>query len=174
MKPGVDLVKIGAAVQEKITSYGFKSIDNLTGHSMQRYLLHAGVSIPNVANSAHQDTPKTGDVIAIEPFASTGAGHVIAGPGSNIYLCKDSVNLRLIRNNQSKLMFDKVKQKFKTLPFAQRWFEEQFSNSEFALRKLLFNRLIRHYPQLIDAKKGLVSQAEHTVILTEEGCEIIT
>jgi methionyl aminopeptidase len=174
MKPGVNLADIGAAVQKMITSYGFKPIDNLTGHSMQRYILHAGVSIPSVPNAANNTTLKAGDVLAIEPFATTGAGHVISGGGSNIYLCKNFINLRLIRDSRSKLMFDKVKKTFKTLPFAQRWFEEQFSNSDIALRKLSFLGLLKHYPQLIDAKKGIVSQAEDTVLLTEEGCEIIT
>jgi len=174
MKPGVNLTELGAAVQKTITSYGYKPIDNLTGHSMQRYLLHAGVSVPSVANTANNSILKAGDVLAIEPFATTGAGHVISGEGSNIYLCKNSINLGLIRDSRSKLLFDKVKKEFKTLPFAQRWFEKQFSNSEIVLRKLSFLGLLKHYPQLIDAKKGVVSQAEHTVILTEEGCEIIT
>lgn len=174
MKPGANLSEIGAAVQRTITSFGFKPIDNLTGHSMQRYLLHAGVSVPSVANTVHNASLKIGDVLAIEPFATTGAGHVISGSGSNIYLCKDSVNPRLIRDKRSKLMFEKVKNKFKALPFAQRWFEEQFSNSAALLRKLSFLGLLKHYPQLIDAKKGIVSQKEHTVILTEDGCDIIT
>lgn len=174
MKPGVNLADIGAAVEKTITSYGFKPIENLTGHSMQRYLLHAGVSIPSVGKTANNATLKAGDVIAIEPFATTGAGYVISGAGSNIYLCKNSVNFRLIRDSRSKLMFDKVKKHFRTLPFAQRWFEERFSNSDIVLRKLSFLGLLKHYPQLIDAKKGIVSQAEHTVILTKDGCEIIT
>ena len=174
MKPGIDLTELGAEVQKTITSFGFKPIDNLTGHSMQRYILHAGVSIPSVGNTASKSDLKAGDVLAIEPFATTGAGHVISGVGSNIYLCKKSINLKLIRDSRSKILFDKVKKEFKTLPFAQRWFENQFSNSDTVLRKLSFLGLLKHYPQLIDAKKGVVSQAEHTVILTEEGCEIIT
>jgi methionyl aminopeptidase len=174
MKPGIDLTELGAEVQKTITSFGFKPIDNLTGHSMQRYILHAGVSVPSVGNTASKSDLKAGDVLAIEPFATTGAGHVISGVGSNIYLCKKSINLKLIRDSRSKILFDKVKKEFKTLPFAQRWFERQFSNSDTVLRKLSFLGLLKHYPQLIDAKKGVVSQAEHTVILTEEGCEIIT
>jgi methionyl aminopeptidase len=155
MKPGIDLTELGAAVQKTI-------------------ILHAGVSVPSVANTASNSVLKAGDVLAIEPFATTGAGHVISGVGSNIYLCKNSINLRLIRDSRSKLLFEKLKKEFKTLPFAQRWFENQFSNSDTVLRKLSFLGLLKHYPQLIDAKKGVVSQAEHTVILTEEGCEIIT
>ena len=72
------------------------------------------------------------------------------------------------------MMFDTVKSRFKTLPFAQRWFENQFPNSNIALRKLSFLGLLKHYPQLIDEKKGIVTQKEHTIILTNDGCEVIT
>lgn len=174
MKARVNLFEVGKAVQETIMSYGYKPIDNLTGHSMQRYVIHAGMSVPSVPDMLHKGKPKAGDVLAIEPFATNGAGHVIAGDGSNIYLCKESFNPRRIRDKKATIVFSKMKNKFKTLPFAQRWFEKLFSDSSTALRKLSFLGLIKHYPQLVDAKKGVVTQKEHTVILTEKGCEIIT
>ena len=174
MKADISLFEIGKIVQETIASYGYKPIDNLTGHSMQRYVLHAGLSIPSVPERLHKAKPKKGDVLAIEPFATNGAGHVVSGDGSNIYLCKESINQRLIRDKRIKIIFGKVKSKFKTLPFSQRWFDKLFINSDIILRKLSFLGLIKHYPQLIDAKKGIVTQKEHTVILTNEGCEVIT
>jgi len=174
IKTGVDLFEIGKIVEETILSYGYKPIDNLTGHSMQRYLLHAGMSVPSVSDKLYTDRPKAGDVLAIEPFATNGAGRVVSGGGSNIYLCKDSFNPKIIRDKGAKIMFGRIKNEFKTLPFAQRWFKKQFSNSEMSLRKLSFLGLIKHYPQLIDGKKGIVTQKEHTVIVTEDGCEVIT
>ena len=174
MKPRVNLFEIGKTVEDTIKSYGFKPIDNLTGHSMQRYVLHAGMTIPNVADRSYMFKPKIDDVLAIEPFATNGAGHVSSGKGSNIYLCKKSFNPRIIRDNQAKIIFRKTKNIFKTLPFAQRWFYEQFSNSDIVLRKFSFLGLLKHYPQLIDANKGIVTQKEHTIIITEEGCEVIT
>src|SRR2546427_11986620 len=39
---------IGSAIERAIESYGFKPISNLTGHTIERYHLHAGKSIPNV------------------------------------------------------------------------------------------------------------------------------
>ena len=174
IKAEINLSEIGKIVQDTIFSYDFKPINNLTGHSMQRYLLHAGISVPNVPERLKKPKPKVGDVLAIEPFATDGAGHVISGEGSNIYLCKDSSNPRLIRHKNAEIIFSKIKNKFKTLPFAQRWFEEFFSSSSITLRKLTFYGLIKQYPQLIDAKKGIVTQKEHTVILTENGCDVIT
>ena len=174
LKPDISLYEIGKVVQQTIESYGFKPVDNLTGHSMQRYILHAGMSVPNVSDEIYISKPKVGDVLAIEPFATNGAGHVVSGSGSNIYLCKESFKQRLIRDRNSKIIFEKIKNEFKTLPFAQRWFKKQFSYSEMSLKKLSFIGLVKHYPQLIDAKKGIVTQKEHTVIVTEDGCEVIT
>jgi methionyl aminopeptidase len=174
IKPNIDLFNIGKIICDEITSFNFKPVENLTGHSMKRYHLHAGISVPNVPDILQKKRPIVGDVLAIEPFASNGAGHVIAGAGSNIYICKDSLNFRIIRDKKSKIIFDKINKEFKTLPFAERWFDKLIPNNNITLKKLSFLGLVKQYPQLIDHKNGIVTQKEHTVILTEEGCEVIT
>lgn len=174
MKANVDLSKLGEAVKETINSYGFKPIDNLTGHSLQKYVLHAGMSIPSVPDVGYRSKPKTDDVVAIEPFATNGAGHVVAGQGSNIYLCNQTFKSRLIRDKRYRIAFNKMAQEFKTLPFSQRWSQKLFQNNDMFLRKLSFLGLLKHYHQLLDAKKGIVTQKEHTVIVTDEGCEVTT
>jgi methionyl aminopeptidase len=174
MKPGVDLSKVGQAVQAEINSYGFKPVDNLTGHSLRQYVLHAGINVPSVPDFLNKSKLKIGDVLAIEPFATDGAGHVATGPGSNIYLCDRTLRSKIVRDNRAKTMFSKLSKEFKTLPFAERWSNNLFENNENILRRLAFLGLIKHYPQLIDAKKGIVTQKEHTVIITEDGCEVTT
>jgi methionyl aminopeptidase len=175
MKAHVNLAEIGRTVENTITSFGFKPVDNLTGHSLTQYELHSGMSVPNIENSSQKFKPKEGDVLAIEPFASNGAGHVMAGTGSNIYLCNKSLRSRIIRDMKSKIMIQKFSRKFKTLPFAQRWCHNFVSGDiDPVLKKLSILGLIKHYPQLIDAKGGIVSQKEHTVIVQSDGCEVIT
>jgi len=175
MKADVDLSEIGSIVQKTITSYGYKPIDNLTGHSLKQYELHSGLSIPNIANSSQRGKPKVGDVIAIEPFATNGAGHVMSDVGSNIYLCNKSFRSRIIRDNRSRIIFNRMMERFKTLPFAQRWCHDLISDRvDPLLKRLAFLGLIRHYPQLIDAKRGIVTQKEHTVIVQADECEVIT
>ena len=174
MKPNADLSEIGKSISETIKSYGYKPIDNLTGHSLKQYNLHSGLSVPNVAELFNKSMPKEGDVLAIEPFATDGKGHVISGDGSNIYLCEKSFKSKVIRDNRSKLLFNRVHSNFKTLPFAERWCEKLFSNCEFALKRLTFSGLLMQYPQLVDAGQGIVTQKEHTVIITEDGCEVTT
>ncbi len=175
VKAGVDLSEIGKIVEETIKSYGYKPISNLSGHSLEQYELHSGTSIPNVSNTHNKTRPREGDVLAIEPFATNGQGRVVSGKGSNIYLCDKSFRSKLIRDNKSKNLFNKLMVKFKTLPFAQRWCEDLLPDGgDRALKKLSFLGLIKHYPQLIEAKGGTVTQKEHTVIVKEDGCEITT
>jgi len=171
---GVSPSTMGKAIQSTITSYGYKPINNLTGHSMKQYELHSGLSIPNIGTTSSMGKPKTGDVLAIEPFATNGAGHVVAGKGSNIYLCNPSIRSRLVRDNRAKMMFQKLYHTFKTLPFAQRWCHDLFPKEDLILQKLSYLGFIKHYPQLIDAKQGIVTQKEHTVIVKDNGCEVIT
>ena len=175
LEPGMDLSDIGKTIELEIESYGYKPISNLSGHSLERYILHSGISVPNVSGSIVREKPKVGDVLAIEPFATNGEGRVISGKGSNIYLCKDSYRYKLIRDIKSKNVFNKIFGKFKTLPFAERWCVDIIPNGlDIALKKLSFFGLVKHYPQLIEAKDGIVTQKEHTVILNQEGCEVIT
>jgi methionyl aminopeptidase len=172
---GVLLSEVGETIETTITAQGYKPIDNLMGHGLDRFELHSGLSIPNIRGIGGKTKPKNGDVLAIEPFATNGAGHVIPAEGSNIYLCNDSLKIKFIRDNKTKLLFEKMMNMFKTLPFAQRWCHDLFPNGgDLALKKLSFLGLTKHYPQLREAKGGIVTQKEHTVIIREDDCEVIT
>ena len=170
VKPGMGLGEIGRIVSDTIESKGFKPIENLSGHSLQRYILHAGLSIPNVPDSTHEVLRK-GQVVAIEPFASTGAGHVVSKGVSNIYRY---VRMPLFRDVKTRVMAKKIKMRFNTLPFAERWCTSFIPDTKNGLRRMVVAGSIYGYPQLVDEAKGIVSQHEHTIIVTEDGCEVTT
>jgi methionyl aminopeptidase len=174
MKAGVDLSRVGELVEETITSYGYQPIENLTGHGLEQYVLHSGVSVPNVKNTSNRVKPQVGDVLAIEPFATNGGGHVVAGKGSNIYICSTSIRSRFIRDHRAKLQFQRLQRRFTSLPFAQRWCQDLFPNVDSMLKKMVFLGLVKQYPQLVEVKNGIVTQREHTVIIERNGCEVIT
>jgi methionyl aminopeptidase len=176
MEANVALSDVGETIEETIASHGYKPIDNLTGHSLKRYTLHSGLSVPNVSEKLNRDKLKSGDVLAVEPFATNGAGHVISGDSSNIYRYTGSVSSRLIRDPKTRFLAMKINKNFKALPFAERWCKEILPNTDvsISLRKLLLAGCIKQYPQLIDANKGIVTQAEHTVIIHEDRCEVTT
>jgi methionyl aminopeptidase len=169
------LSEVGKTIENTIISYGYKPIHNLMGHGLNRYVLHSGLSIPNVGALGGKTKLKDGDVVAIEPFATNGTGYVTSGEGSNIYLCNDSLKAKFIRDSKIKILFEKMIINYKTLPFSERWYYDMFPNrGDIALKKLSFLGLTKHYPQLVEAKGGMVTQKEHTVIIKEDGCEVIT
>ncbi len=169
-KPGVRAKEIGGAVERTIESYGFNPITNLTGHSLRRYNLHAGLSIPNIMDGS-DDIVKEGDAIAIEPFATNGAGRVAGRKSGNIYRM---MRKREVDDPQLNELISKIYEEFRGLPFSERWVARQVKKPKPVLRKLFRSGVITTYPVLLEIEKGMVSQAEHTVIVTEKGCVVTT
>jgi methionyl aminopeptidase len=165
IKPGVELKEIGRVIHETITSYGFAPVKNLSGHGLDEYQIHTRPSVPNFDNG-NENVLEEGDVIAIEPFASTGAGIVQeSSPATVFTLTRDSG----VRDPISRKVLIELK-KNNGLPFAKRWLERKFTSpkTNFALRMLKKAECIEEHPPLFDQNRGMVSQAEHTVIVLEE------
>lgn len=173
VKTGVKIGEIGAAVEEKIKSFGFKPISNLTGHKITTGLLHAGIDIPNVKT----DDPyqlQEGEVYAIEPFASTGSGFVSDLDQVEIF---SLYSLSPVKMRQSRQILNHIMSDRGLLPFAERWLNKKFTSRltvSAALKEMLREQILRAYPVLKDSEDGLVSQAEHTVLVTKDGCEVLT
>ena len=169
VKAGVNVEKIGATIEETIKSYGFKSIENLTGHSLGQYMLHAGIEIPNFAARGKGNILEEGDVIAIEPFATTGVGIVVETDRTEIFSALFELPTR---NTLARQMFRNIKEKYHELPFAERWVVNNFEKKA-ALRDLIKNGSIHSYPVLKEKSKGLVSQFEHTILVEKDSALVL-
>ena len=171
--PNVDLGTVGAAIELTAKDFGFKPIQNLTGHSLEPFNLHAGLTVPNV-NMKVSRRPRIGDVLACEPFVTNGAAGRVenSGPG-NIYHFQRSRPLRL--PSMKKLLSD-VERKFPKLPFAERWLTGSIEPNKlgFNLQQLQKEALLKHYPALSEASGGMVAQTEATLVVTEDGCVVTT
>lgn len=111
---------------------------------------------------------RTNDVIAIEPFATDGGGKVVESGNVEIY---SLIKPKPVRMREAKKLLDEIK-KYHGLPFARRWLPRERLN--LALRALKNTGVLRDYPILREEDRGLVAQAEHTVIVKEDGCEVTT
>jgi len=172
IKPGIDVGEIGRVVEETATAAGFKPIRNLTGHSLNRWNLHAGLTIPNVKEMTGQ-TLKAGDVLAFEPFITDGAGFVEDQKKLYIFRYMHDMPTRL---RMSRGLLRDVKREYNGLPFAERWLAKRMSKLrlELTLRELVGIGAFFPYYVLAERAKGKVAQAEHTVIVTETSCEVTT
>ncbi|MGB7968771.1 MAG: type II methionyl aminopeptidase [Methanobacterium sp.] len=172
IKDGVELGKVGKAIEETINNKNFNSVSNLTGHSMDRYILHSGVSVPNIKeNNSH--IIHEGDVLAIEPFVTNGVGRV--GDTNDVYIFR-FLRGRPMRMVQAKKLLDTIATNYKTLPFSQRWLTDNIDPKylNMAMRQLLASRAIYPYHVLKEKSDSRVAQAEHTVIVESDGCRVIT
>jgi len=159
----IELWEIGKIIENTIKQYGFIPIYNLSGHKIDKYLLHTGLNIPNY-NNGSKIKLKEG-IYAIEPFATTGIGYVKDGPGSKIY---SIINYRPLRELKLRKFLDILYSKYKNLPFAYRWLLPDASiniNIDFAIEILKKNKIIYEYPILIEKSKGIVSQHETTFFI---------
>lgn len=91
---------------------------------------------------------------AIEPFATYGRGKIRHGR-PHIYAA-GKTGTKAHRD---------IGERFGALPFARRWVPEM---------RLDDLKGLREYPELIESSGAIVAQSEHTVIVGESGCEVIT
>lgn len=170
IKPGIALGEIGKAIHAVIIKYGFSPITNLSGHGLGLYDVHTAPTIPNF-DTGDKTKLEKGMVIAIEPFATAGAGIIYESSNANIFML---VDVKPVRNPITRKVLQEIAN-YNNLPFCTRWLAKKFSlpQIKFALRELRNLNILKEFPPLPDKAHGLVSQAEHT-ILVDEKVEVLT
>jgi methionyl aminopeptidase len=164
IRPGVKLREVGRVIEVEIKKRGFNPIINLSGHGLGRFIIHQAPTVPNFEIPG-DETLKEDQVIAIEPFATSGAGMIYESSNATIYSLSGSKPVRSpLTREVLKTIHD-----FNSLPFTHRWLVKKhgLGKTAFALRELKALGILSEYPPLPDKAHGLVSQAEHTVIVRD-------
>ncbi len=166
---------IGRIIEKTITKHGCKPIQNLSGHSLERYTIHAGQSIPNIWTIGHSFNLSVNNVYAIEPFVTTkdGQGIVYEGKVKNIF---GITSRKRTKDQRADEFLEYLWNKFKTLPFALRWVVKDYEEKEALslLETLLKKKNVHAYPILVEGSNRIVAQAEHTIIPQESNTITIT
>lgn len=165
IKPGITLAEIGKTIQETIINLGFSPVRNLSGHGLGKFDVHTKPTIPNYDNGDETKLEK-GQIFAIEPFATNGYGVVVETSNPTVF---SLVQKKPVRDMTTRQVLKEI-ENYKGLPFAKWWLEEKFPlfKVNFALRQLENLVIIKSYPPLADRENGLVSQAEHTILVDEK------
>ncbi|MBI4162794.1 MAG: type II methionyl aminopeptidase [Candidatus Aenigmarchaeota archaeon] len=163
-KPGALISDISAVIEDTITGYGYKPIQNLTGHGVGQYIVHMEPTIPNIKHKSGK-TLEEGMIIAIEPFATDGKGHVRDSQPIQIYRI---YGMPTVRGPEARKLTE-MSVEWMGLPFAERWIrmESQFK-VRMALKELRDRGALHEYAPLKEDSNGMVSQHEHTVIIKDE------
>lgn len=171
---GMALGKIGSLIETAIKNRGYRPISNLTGHSVGRYLIHAGTSIPNVSQVSLTKV-HAGEVYAIEPFVTLpdATAYVDDSPVTTIYRL---VKAKSTKSLSAKKLLKFIEGNFRTLPFAERWLMGVVPKElhRAAFKELLASKSVMGYPVFVEVSKKPVAQAEHTLLVLDDGCEVLT
>jgi methionyl aminopeptidase len=164
VKVGAKLSEIGKAIEDTINSFGFQPVRNLSGHGLDQYNIHSSPTIPNFNTKDNEVLGK--GVIAIEPFATNGAGmiHEKGEPSVFTLFGRKSVRVGFVRNIQKEI------ERYQGLPFTTRWLTKKFSIAQvkYALNQFKQLEILKEYPPLVEKQNGLVSQAEHSLLVDDE------
>ena len=166
------LSEVGKVIQETIESKGFSPVMNLSGHSIEKYDLHSGDTVPNIDNKT-LSMFKEG-IYAIEPFATNGNGKVHDGKPSGIYHVINEIN---VRSPIAREVLHFVQKEYDGLPFCSRWIVKKMGTKAlFGLRELESNGILHHFSHLVESSNAgsvKVSQAEQTILI-EKGKVTVT
>ena len=167
--------EIGKTIENTIIHNGLKPIQNLSGHSLDQYIVHAGKSIPNIKTLGSSFSLVNDQAYAIEPFVTTrdGLGIVYEGKIKNIF---SLISRKPTKDKDLDAFITYLWNRYKTLPFAIRWLVKDYdeSNLRDMIDYLIKKKNIRSYPILVEGNDKVVSQAEHTFFITNDSSYIIT
>jgi methionyl aminopeptidase len=189
--PDAVLGDIGRDIEEYIKSkeviidnktYSLKTIGELSGHNIGKYVIHNSKAVPNIAI----DYPKrmeAGEFFAIEPFITTGTGKIIYDEPTNLYMLnKEKITYLTQTSGMNTLsteelyLFITLQKKYSTLCFCDRWIEDDFKENyeiirhyKKSLKSLIEKKIVLSFPTIYDQENELSSQFEHTIYIKENG-----
>ncbi|MHA2248930.1 MAG: type II methionyl aminopeptidase [Candidatus Kariarchaeaceae archaeon] len=176
IRPGTKTGDLGGVIEKVIRRYNFEPIRELSGHLVGRYVVHGGKSIPNVGGFTGE-TVELGETYAIETFASNGQGSVHADL-NKITIYRASPLRVKVRSPAARKVLKAAIHEFGGMPFAERWLEKtglSKAHARSGLRELQKVGGIIEYHVLREANpEAIVSQHEHTMVITEDGAEVTT
>ena len=173
-KPNTKASDIGKIIENTVSKQGFRPIQNLSGHSLEQYTIHAGKSIPNIWTIGSFSLVSN-QAYAIEPFVTTRDAHgiVYEGKTRNIF---GIASRKPTKDKEADEFLEYVWNTFKTLPFALRWMTKKYEEKKARqlIEQLIRKRNVHAYPVLIEGNRKIVAQAEHTLIPSDTVVNVIT
>ncbi|MBS3105134.1 type II methionyl aminopeptidase [Candidatus Woesearchaeota archaeon] len=162
---GTELREIGKIINDTIKSYGYNPVRNLSGHGLDLYSIHTKPTIPNI-DDGNKTKLQKGMAFAVEPFATTGSGVVVDSGMPTVFMLEHK---RPVRSPITREVLKEI-ETYERLPFAKRWLTRKFgAKANFALRELTQLGMIHQFPPLVEVNKGIVTQAEHSILIDDEG-----
>jgi methionyl aminopeptidase len=166
VRPGITVGEIGRVIEASARKNDCRVLKGLYGHNLERDCLHGGLTIPNYDDGSRKKI-REWDVIAIEPFLTPGSGEILRQNGGDIFqLVRRSA---FFLEEREKKLLSHIERNYNGFPFARRWLPDPD-----ALDRLANGSIAMEFPMLVEKDGARVAHAEHTAIVSGDGCTIIT
>ncbi len=179
----VPLRELGENIQEVMESYEIEldgkikpilCVQNLCGHTIDQYKVHAGKSVP-IVRGGPETRMEEGEIYAIETFGTTGKGYVHEDGECSHYMKDYNQKHVKLRHPISRQVLNYINDNHSTLAFCRRWVDDSgIKNSIIGINELVRQGVIEEYPPLCDVRGSYVAQYEHTLLLKPSGKEIMS
>jgi len=190
--PDAKISDISEAIEDTIRSFEcedefgnpveIKCVENLNGHQIDQYIIHAGKNVPIVrGNSSRHGRMLAGEQYAIETFATTGSGTVREVGENTHFMAIPKMLHRSMPAKTMNEMMSHIRKQHGTLAFSQRniyharpdWTPAKINGCLSMLSKG-DQAILREYPPLCDIPGSNTSQMEHTLFIKHGGIEVIS
>ena len=184
MRPDMLLNEIGKEIEENMKSYEIEldntlykinPINNLCGHQIKQYKIHAGKVIPNIYIENYNERVKENEFYAVETFATTGNGLTYIDNNNCSHYMID-YNKKSIVKGSIKDFYKLIYNYFNTLAFCDRWLigkelkKKNLNqiNIDKYLSQLKNSSIINSYPPIYDINNNnYISQYENTIYIND-------
>jgi methionyl aminopeptidase len=168
--PAVPIRILSAAIEKALRGYGVRPMQNLCGHHVGRWSVHAPPPVPNRPDDGDERLA-VGATLAIEPFATEGLGLVgEIGQPEVFRLLPGPDDLGDVASDVAAALREK-----NGLPFSRRDLRDfARPDVEEALGTLVRRGRLHAYAPLVETSGKMVAQAEHTIYVGPVGVEVLT
>ena len=190
MRPDMLLNEIGKEIEENMKSYEIQldnklyeinPVNDLCGHQIKQYKIHAGKVIPNIYVKEYNERIKEDEFYAVETFATTGNGLTYVDNNDCSHYMID-YNKKSIVKGSIKDFYKLIYNHFNTLAFCDRWLigkelkKEKLNQKKIdkCLLQLKNNTIINSYPPIYDINENnYISQYENSIYVNENNTIIL-
>tara|TARA_Y100000768_G_scaffold147906_1_gene110344 strand:+ start:77 stop:1048 length:972 start_codon:yes stop_codon:yes gene_type:complete len=190
MRPDMLLNEIGKEIEENMKSYEIQldnklyeinPVNDLCGHQIKQYKIHAGKVIPNIYVKEYNERVKEDEFYAVETFATTGNGLTYVDNNDCSHYMID-YNKKSIVKGSIKDFYKLIYNHFNTLAFCDRWLigkelkKEKLNQKKIdkCLLQLKNNTIINSYPPIYDINENnYISQYENSIYVNENNTIIL-
>ncbi len=177
VKVGNKNTQVTEAVAEITKTFGVNAVQGVLSHQMKQYVID-GNKVMLMRADPEQKVDEVefqaNEVYAIDIVLSTGEGKPKEKESKTTVFKRAIDKTYMLKNKTSRALFSAVNEKYPTLPFTLRNFEDSIKGLGLGVKEMSEHEMITPYPVLFEKSGDLVVHFKFTVLLLPSGTDRVT